>query len=198
AEVFGWLSAGDPIDGGSALTAIRVSEVRLSPPFSGVSMVDLVRLGAEQATEKLLRAVGRQDAEQLAGSSSFSARFPGTVPPVWNVQGRNAAFTGRGAALETLRDQLVGGNQAVVLPQALYGLGGVGKTQIALEYAHRFMADYDLVWWIPSEQPELINPSLAELAARLGIRVGENVVEAAEAAREALRRGEPYSRWLLI
>ncbi|MEZ0075988.1 FxSxx-COOH system tetratricopeptide repeat protein [Planotetraspora sp. GP83] len=192
------LSAMDPMGDSRMVTTIRVSEVRLTPPFSDVPPVDLVRLNAEQATEAILRAVGREGADYPSGPSPMGARFPGTAPPIWNVQARNAAFTGRGAALESLRDQLVGGSQAVVLPQALYGLGGVGKTQIALEYAHRFMADYDLVWWISAEQPELINPALAELAGRLGIRVGDSILEAAEAAREALRRGEPYSRWLLI
>ena len=62
---------------------------------------------------------------------------------------RNASFTGRNNVLEHLHDQLIGSSTAVVLPVALHGLGGVGKTQVALEYAHRFKADYDLVWWVP-------------------------------------------------
>jgi predicted ATPase len=53
--------------------------------------------------------------------------------------------------------------------RALYGLGGVGKTQLALEYAHRFAADYDLVWWIDAKQLVLIPEQLAALAARLGL-----------------------------
>ena len=89
---------------------------------------------------------------------------------MWRVPTRNASFTGRNEVLEQLHDQLIGGSTAVVLPVALHGLGGVGKTQVAQEYAHRFMADYDLVWWVPAEQRDLINPSLAELAPQPGRR----------------------------
>ena len=121
----------------------------------------------------------------------------GAVPPIWNVPARNADFTGRGATLEKLRDKLAGGGVAVVVAQALYGLGGVGKTQLALEYAHRFMADYDLVWWVPSERSEEISLALAELARKLGLQVGDNVAEAAEAALEELRR-DATPHWLLI
>src|SRR5216683_4002995 len=194
------LSAADPSGARRQLVPVRVGDIRLTPPFADRTPVDLVRLDAAQATEALLRAVDRpvQLPEHPADPSPTGPRFPGTVPPVWNVPTRNAAFTGRSAVLEKLRDQLVGSSKAVVLPQALYGLGGVGKTQVALEYAHRFMADYDLVWWVSSEQRELVNPALAELAGRIGIRVGDSLGEAAQAAREALRRGDPYSRWLLI
>ncbi|MFI7633921.1 FxSxx-COOH system tetratricopeptide repeat protein [Nonomuraea sp. NPDC049400] len=180
------------------LTMLRISgDLRLGPPFSEQPTVDLFRLSSSQAAEAILRAVGKP-AAVVNDPAVLSARFPGTVPAIWNVPPRNAAFTGRDKALETLRDQLVGGNQAVVLPQALYGLGGVGKTQVALEYAYRFQADYDVVWWIAAEQPDLINPALAELARRLHLPVGDSIVEAAEAVRETLRRGEPYKRWLLI
>ena len=77
------------------------------------------------------------------------AALGGAVPRVWNVPTRNADFTGRDAILERLQGRANRRWRAVVVAQALYGLGGVGKTQMALEYAHRFKADYDLVWWIP-------------------------------------------------
>ena len=62
---------------------------------------------------------------------------------MWNVPARNPGFTGRDQLLAELRERLLAGDRAVV--QALRGMGGVGKTQLAVEYAHRFAAHYDLV-----------------------------------------------------
>ena len=127
-------------------------------------------------------------------------RYPGSVPKIWNVRPRHAWFTGRTSVLERLRDQLRGdGRSAQRFPQVLYGLGGVGKTQVAREYAHRFRADYDLVWWIEAEQPDRVVSSLAELAAGDGPQGRRRGGRGGRRPRcRPLRRGAPYSRWLLI
>ncbi len=192
------LSSADTADTHRQLVPVRVSEVRIIEPFTEHPAVDLARMDAAQATAKLLWALDRP--VPPVGSTAAQAeepRFPGAIPPIWNVPARNADFTGRGATLELVRDKLAGGGRAVVVAQALYGLGGVGKTQLALEYAHRFMADYDLVWWVPSERAEEISGALAELARKMGLKVGDNVAEAAEAALEELRR-DTTPHWLLI
>jgi hypothetical protein len=191
------MGTADPAGTGRRLIPVRVGETRLEQPFSERSVVDLTRRDQGQATEELLKALGNPPklAEQLTAPEP---RYPRTIPPVWRVPTRNASFTGRNEVLEKLHDQLIGTSTAVVLPVALHGLGGVGKTQVAQEYAHRFMADYDLVWWVPSEQRDLINPNLADLAPHLGLRPGDSIGETADQVREALRRGHPYDRWLLV
>ena len=192
------LSSADTADTHRQLIPIRISEVRITDPFNEHPVVDLARMDAAQATAKLLWALDRpMQPAGGAGKSAEDPRFPGAIPPIWNVPARNADFTGRGATLELLRDKLAGGGRAVVVAQALYGLGGVGKTQLALEYAHRFMADYDLVWWVPSERAEETSGALADLARKMGLKVGDNVAEAAEAALEELRR-DTTPHWLLI
>ncbi|MFF9686837.1 FxSxx-COOH system tetratricopeptide repeat protein [Streptomyces sp. NPDC014623] len=194
-----WDRAVNEDPGGSRrqLLPLRVSDVRLSAPYIDRNPVDLFRLDEVHATTALMRALDRP--VQLGDGMSPGPRFPGTVPRIWNAPPRNPGFTGRSLVLERMRDQL-GGGMAVVLPQpqALYGLGGVGKTQVALEYVHRFMADYDLVWWISSEQIDDVVASLAELAVRLGAQGGDDMAAASQEAVDLLRRGVPSERWLLV
>ena len=70
-----------------------------------------------------------------------------------------------------LRAQLTDQGAATLVPTAaLYGMGGVGKTQLALAYAQRHRADYELGWWIPAETRLGMLTALAELGEVLGLR----------------------------
>ena len=65
-----------------------------------------------------------------------------------------------------MRERLLAGDAAVV--RALHGMGGVGKTQLAIEYAHRFAGSYELAWWVSAEQGGLIGDQVAALGLALG------------------------------
>jgi tetratricopeptide (TPR) repeat protein len=116
------------------------------------------------------------------------------LPPVWNVEPRNPEFTGRDALLTAVHSRLSSGGTAVV--QALRGMGGVGKTQIAIEYAHRFSSEYDLVWWIGAEDSSLIADQLAALARQLRLIEPSAETATAVAMVKAYLRGN--DRWLLV
>jgi tetratricopeptide (TPR) repeat protein len=117
-------------------------------------------------------------------------------PLVANVPPRNLVFTGRQYLLDQLHASLQPGQATAVLqPQAVHGLGGVGKTQLALEYAHRHRGDYDLIWWITAEQPAAIPSQLATLARRLAIPEAIDQAETVQALWDALRSRD---RWLLV
>ena len=119
-------------------------------------------------------------------------------PHVWHgVPDRNPDFTGRQPLLDEIRNHL-SRDVSVLMPEALHGLGGVGKTQVAIEFAHRFSTDYDLVWWINAEELTLIRASLTELASRVGLPIAEDTEQTARTVLEALRQGRPYPRWLLV
>lgn len=89
---------------------------------------------------------------------------------IWgDVPGRNRNFTGRVELLEQLQRAVRTSSKASVLPQTLQGLGGVGKTQLVIEYVYRHAEEYKLIWWVAAEQTSTILSSLARLAYQLGL-----------------------------
>ena len=111
-----------------------------------------------------------------------------------NVPARNRGFTGRDGLLRSVREALLAGDRAVV--QALHGMGGVGKTQLAAEYARRFAPGYDLVWWIASEHAGLIGEQFAAIARELDCAqpgAGLDVMR-----RAVLAELRERDRWLLV
>jgi len=104
-------------------------------------------------TNGIINGVTKSDANKDATSVTnkmlVRIRKNYAIPPN-NLPDRNPHFTGRDAILEDIHRQFHNG-QAVSLRQSVAGLGGVGKTQAALEYAYRYAEDYDDIWWVNAE-----------------------------------------------
>lgn len=88
------------------------------------------------------------------------------LSPYWHMPYlRNPFFTGRADLLRQLHDALCHDQDAILTqPQALSGLGGIGKTQIAIEYAYRYYQHYTAVFWIGAETEETIIASFSSIA----------------------------------
>ncbi|MFC4855725.1 FxSxx-COOH system tetratricopeptide repeat protein [Actinophytocola glycyrrhizae] len=141
---------------------------------------------------------GQMTASGLSHSEG-TGRALGRQPQIWgSVPLRNPDFVGRDELLEQLRRRLMEpGEATAVLPEALHGMGGVGKSQTVVEYIYRHATEYDIVWWIPSEHTTQIRSSFVDLAKRLGIAAG-SAETAVPAVLETLRTGMPDRRWILV
>ncbi|HSU00407.1 MAG TPA: FxSxx-COOH system tetratricopeptide repeat protein [Geodermatophilus sp.] len=182
------------------IVPVLIEPVTLPGLYAPLIPVDLTGLDEAAAAARLLaRLAGGRPTSAPAFPRAGPAPgdkpgFAGRLPKIWKVPPRNPRFTGRDGLLTELRQRLRAHENTLVV-QALYGLGGVGKTQLAIEYAHRFAADYDLVWWIDAEQPVLIPEQLAALAERLELSLGPTVTDTVDRLLAELAR---RPRWLLI
>ncbi|MFE6492175.1 FxSxx-COOH system tetratricopeptide repeat protein [Streptomyces sp. NPDC057747] len=180
-------------------TAVCVTTSALPGATSALGAADLTNIGAEEAERRLLVRLGLPtDPLPEPVEARQGPRYPADVPEVWGgVPRRNTRFTGREALLSKAYQALqdAGSGAGVV---TLHGMSGVGKTQLAAEYVYRFGSEYDVVWWVPADRRALYRQKLAELAPELGLSTGAEYGERLRAVRDALRRGEPHSHWLLV
>ena len=101
-------------------------------------------------------------------------------------------FTGRDKLLADLRAALASNGRV-----ALYGLGGIGKTQLALRYIDQHKSDYEIIWWVKSGEPTTLASDYAELADKLNLSKREDADQKAiiEAVRNFLSKKRD---WLLV
>jgi tetratricopeptide (TPR) repeat protein len=177
---------------------VYVADVRRLTQVPAWRTVSITGLPAEAAAARILGLIGREGATADIELST-SPRFPGRDNTVFEVPGRNQRFTGREGDLRALRTHLRSSPKVVLAgsgPVALQGMGGIGKSQLALEYAHRYRAAYDAVWWLDADQVSFIESSIGDLAPALGVPLSDSNRDNARAVLAELRRTD--IRWLLI
>src|SRR5262245_50695272 len=141
----------------------------------------------------------------IAAAERQSQAAPPPPRPFIGVPPRIASFTGRADELDRLdvilmQNKPVAVTQASVGPAAVQGIGGVGKTSLAIEYAHRYRNLYAGVCWCPAETRVGLLSALAELAVALGAATAKEAKANVEkAAKASLRRlAEQRATWLLV
>ena len=168
--------------------------IELDPDFSSAygmaAWCHLRRMYAADSEERRRRVITAAEGEASPGKPFLG------VPP------RIPVFTGRVEELERLDAILIKDNAAAVGQTiglaAVQGLGGVGKTALAIEYAYRFRRLYEGVCWCPAETRVGLLSSLAGLLVLLGVPAAEEA-DVEKAAKAALRRlAEQRAPWLLI
>jgi len=104
------------------------------------------------------------------GSRSLADGTAGrrAVGPVLRLAPRPTFLAGRDDLLAELGARLAGSEGTGPRVVALCGMGGAGKTSVAVEYAHRQLAELGLAWQFPAEDPAVLKAEFAELAAQLG------------------------------
>ena len=120
-------------------------------------------------------------------------------PPVWDIlYQRNPFFTGREPLLRQIHEMLhQKGSSALSQPQALSGLGGIGKTQTALEYSYRYRHEYHAIFWIRAESEAALSTSYAEIAKWLALP--EQEAPDPDTLIQAVKQWlEQHEQWLLI
>jgi hypothetical protein len=109
---------------------------------------------------------------------------------------RPVFMAGRENLLGELHTRLTSGDGRGLRAVALYGLGGAGKTFVAVEYAHRYLAEVGVAWQFAAEDPAVLAAGFGELAYQLGVQDIAGVRDPVASVHAVLAKFP--AEWLLI
>jgi len=175
--------------------------------YRPIPVRDLLRKESTQRSAQLEELAG--DIKQML--APFRTRSPVALSPIAPVAGPSRPlpphnlplktlgrlFMGRDAFMMELEARLKDDGSAAVTEGVLHGMGGVGKTRLAIEYAWKHAANHSALLFVSAETPELLQTGLASLAATLNLP--EKELPQDPPKREAVLRWlAQHSGWLLI
>ncbi|HEV2254220.1 MAG TPA: DUF4062 domain-containing protein, partial [Streptosporangiaceae bacterium] len=143
-------------------------------------LVQGLSTGIQGALDKLAKHDERRAGQVAAGR-------------VLRLAPRPVFLAGRAGLLAELDTRLAGDEATGPRVVALCGLGGAGKTSVALEYAHRHLTEVGVAWQLPAEDPAVLAAGFGELAAQLDAAEGGDPV----ATVHGVLAASP-ARWLLV
>ncbi|MGB5055166.1 MAG: FxSxx-COOH system tetratricopeptide repeat protein, partial [Nitrospirales bacterium] len=175
----------DPVNGPEELSLATLQSA--NPPTTPLNSL------TEHEQDKVLLEVAQSLLKILHQSGSVQPSTGNTPKPAWNIPlERNPFFTGREETLQKIREALVSTGKA-----AFTGLGGIGKTQTAVEYAFRYKDDYQHIFWIKAEFKETLTSDFAQLASLLNLPE-KQVQDQQEIVKAVQRWLQRHDHWLLI
>jgi hypothetical protein len=194
----------DPLSANRKLLTVRVKECDRPDLLSQIVSIDLFGITKADAQTRLRQLVAGARTGRVKpdtpppfpdGDRAFARQpmFPDALPNVWKVPARNPNFTGRVDDLAALEAALAAGSTVTVT--AVQGMGGVGKTQLATQFAYDHAADYDLVYWLAAEESAALPDQFTALAADLGL---EPAADPEGLRAQVYRQLREVPGWLLI
>lgn len=199
----------DPIGEKGLLIPVFVHPCEAEGLLGSIIRINLIDKDEHQARKRLLQ--GMRQAPRVLSQVAFPSRVETTSPSsrICNIPfARNPLFTGREDLLHQLHQKLTSDTTsdattatvaALTQPQALKGLGGIGKTQMAVEYAYRYQESYPYILWVNAATLEALIASfvaIAELLPSFPAKDEQDQNKVVESIKRCLEQSE--IRWLLI
>ncbi|MCL2284361.1 MAG: FxSxx-COOH system tetratricopeptide repeat protein [Fibromonadales bacterium] len=195
-----WASAfsKDPSGEKRLFIPVKISDAEPEGLLAGIIYINLFDAEENVAEKRLLNGVDIKDIPRNRPSypGTLKVRFPGSLPFHNLPFIRNIYFTGRDSIFKDICSGFEGGN-AILLTQVITGMGGLGKTQVALEYAYRYACKYDCIWWVQAETEATVLMAYKDFAVRTKLLNSEQQ-DSELIIETVLNWMDSHSKWLFI
>ena len=190
----------DPTNNQPLLILVKVADCTFPRLIAQNEYISLTGLQRPEAAAELVKRLQGEE-QRKARNEAARINTSRQQPAVFNVLGGpNPLFTGRDVELSRLHERIKSGAATAIT--AVQGMGGIGKTSLAREYAHRYgtAARFGGVWWIDADTPSGVLNGYDELAQRLGNQIARerDQEKTAVKVRDWLAQQKDSAPWLMI